>query len=175
MHDHSRTLSAVFCSGGFGSLHLGVRTFSSLALFLLSFLSPGRSSVEQQKALAIIHTVTQSCSTTQPCPASSLAAKQVMIASWYGKKFQGRLTANGEYFDKNKLTAANKILPLGSVVKLTVPSTGRSVIVRINDRGPWIKGRDFDLSEAAATELGIHKQGIAGLEVAVLSQGPRKF
>jgi rare lipoprotein A len=98
-----------------------------------------------------------------------------MIASWYGKKFQGRLTANGEYFDKNKLTAANKILPLGSVVKLTVPSTGRSVIVRINDRGPWIKGRDFDLSEAAATELGIHKQGIAGLEVAVLSQGPRKF
>jgi rare lipoprotein A len=159
MHDHSRALSTVFCSGGFGSLHLGVKTFGSLALLLVSFLSPGRSSVEKP----------------QPCTASSIAAKKFMIASWYGRKFQGRLTANGEQFDKNKLTAANKSLPLGSIVKLTVPSTGRSVIVRINDRGSWIKGRDFDLSEAAAKELGIHKQGIAGLEVAVLSQGPRKF
>jgi rare lipoprotein A (peptidoglycan hydrolase) len=155
---------------------LGVKTFSSLALLLLSITSPGHSSVEKQQTLpAIIHTASASCATTQPCPASSIAAKSLMIASWYGQKFQGRLTANGEYFDKKKLTAANKVLPLGSIVRLTVPSTGRSVVVRINDRGPWIKGRDFDLSEAAATELGIHKQGIAGLEVAVLSEGPRKF
>jgi len=62
-----------------------------------------------------------------------------MIASWYGQKFQNRLTANGEHFDKNKLTAANKSLPLGSIVKLTVPTTGRSVVVRINDRAPGSK------------------------------------
>ncbi len=175
MQDQTRTLSAVFCSGGIGSLHLGAKTFSSLALLLLSFVSPGHSSVEKQQTLAVIHTSSTACAPTQPCPASSIAAKSLMIASWYGKKFQGRLTANGEFFDKEKLTAANKHLPLGSIVKLTVPSTGRSVVVRINDRGPWIKGRDFDLSEAAATALGIHKQGIAGLEVAVLSKGPRKF
>ncbi len=175
MRDQTRTLSAVFCSGGFGSLHLGARTFSSLALLLLSFVSPEHSSVEKQQAPAIIHTASIGCATTQPCSTSSITAKSLMIASWYGKKFQGRLTANGEFFDKEKLTAANKNLPLGSIVKLTVPSTGRSVIVRINDRGPWIKGRDFDLSEAAASALGIHKQGIAGLEVAVLSADPRKF
>ena len=68
-------------------------------------------------------------------------------------------------FDSNKLTAAHKTLPLGSLVKLTVISTGRSVIVRINDRGPWIKGRDLDLSEAAAMKLGIHENGVAALEV----------
>ena len=175
MHDQSRAFSTVFCSGGLASLHLGVKTFSSLALLLLSFLGPGRSSVEKQQPLAGIHSASTSCATEQPCPASSIAAKQLMIASWYGQKFQNRLTANGEHFDKNKLTAANKSLPLGSIVKLTVPTTGRSVGVRINDRGPWLKGRDFDLSEAAATRLGIHKQGLAALEVAVLSEGSRTF
>ena len=175
MHDQSRAFSTVFCSGGFGSLHLGVKTFSSLALFLLSFLGSGSSPVEKHLRLAGIHTASTSCATGQTCPASSSVTKQLMIASWYGQKFQSRLTANGEHFDKNKLTAANKSLPLGSIVKLTVPTTGRSVVVRINDRGPWLKGRDFDLSEAAATRLGIHKQGLAALEVAVLSEGSRTF
>jgi rare lipoprotein A (peptidoglycan hydrolase) len=88
-----------------------------------------------------------------------------MIASWYGDKFQGKLTASGELFDQNKLTAAHKSLPLGSLVRLTARATGRSIVVRINDRGPWIKGRDLDLSEAAAIALGIHDFGISVLEV----------
>jgi rare lipoprotein A len=91
-----------------------------------------------------------------------------MVASWYGKKFQGRLTSSGEHFDLNKLTAASKTLPLGALVILTSPSTGRTVVVRINDRGPWLKGRDLDLSEAAAMKLGIHEQGVARLEAAVI-------
>lgn len=95
------------------------------------------------------------------------AAKILMIASWYGEQFQGRLTASGELFDLNQLTAASKTLPLGTRVKLTAPSTGRSVVVRINDRGPWVKGRDFDLSEAAAIGLGIHDKGIAAVEMAL--------
>lgn len=86
-----------------------------------------------------------------------------MIASWYGKKFQGRRTSSGDRFDRYKLTAAHRTLPLGSLVLLVEPRTGRSVVVRINDRGPWIKGRDLDLSEAAATKLGIHKRGIAAV------------
>jgi rare lipoprotein A (peptidoglycan hydrolase) len=92
----------------------------------------------------------------------------LMVASWYGKKFQGRKTSSGEMFDLNKLTAAHKTLPLGSIVKLTVPHTAHSVVVRINDRGPWIKGRDFDLSEAAAIKLGIHEQGCAAVEMALI-------
>jgi rare lipoprotein A len=88
-----------------------------------------------------------------------------MIASWYGEKFQGRTTASGELFDQSKLTAAHRSLPLGSLVKLTSKSTGKSVVVRINDRGPWIKGRDLDLSEAAALALGIQSFGIAVIEV----------
>ena len=100
--------------------------------------------------------------------ANRKAAKILMIASWYGDQFQGRLTASGELFDLNQLTAAHKTLPLGTRVKLTAPSTGRSVVVRINDRGPWLKGRDFDLSEAAATSLGIHDKGIAAVEMALV-------
>jgi rare lipoprotein A len=92
-------------------------------------------------------------------------AMLTMIASWYGDKFQGRTTASGELFDQTKLTAAHKSLPMGSLVKLTSKSTGKSVVVRINDRGPWIKGRDLDLSEAAALALGIQSFGVAVLEV----------
>jgi rare lipoprotein A len=88
-----------------------------------------------------------------------------MIASWYGDKFQGKTTASGELFDQDKLTAAHRSLPMGSLVKLTSKSTGKSVVVRINDRGPWIKGRDLDLSEAAALALGIQSFGVAVLEV----------
>jgi rare lipoprotein A (peptidoglycan hydrolase) len=98
----------------------------------------------------------------------SRAAKILMMASWYGDQFQGRLTASGEIFDLKKLTAANKTLPLGTRVKLTAPSTGRSVVVRINDRGPWLKGRDLDLSEAAAISLGIHDKGVAAVEMALV-------
>lgn len=87
-----------------------------------------------------------------------------MIASWYGDTFQGRRTSSGERFDKAKLTAAHKTLPLGSLLRLTVLRTGRSVVVRINDRGPWIKNRDLDISEAAAVKLGIRDRGIAAVE-----------
>ncbi len=104
----------------------------------------------------------------QPASAILAASRKYAIASWYGKKFQGRRTSSGERFDLHKLTAANKTLPLGSLVKLTCPSTGKSVVVRINDRGPWLKGRDFDLSEAAATKLGMHEQGVAAVEMALV-------
>jgi rare lipoprotein A len=123
-------------------------TFVSLGLVLLSM--PGQASLERipQRTRIALPTF----------------VKTRMIVSWYGKTFQGRITASGEKFDLQKLTAAHKTLPLGSLVRLTVKSTGRSVVVRINDRGPWIKGRDFDLSEEAAIELGIHEKGISTVE-----------
>ena len=76
-------------------------------------------------------------------------------ASWYSDKFQGRLTASGERFDGGALTAAHRTLPLGSHVRVRSLATGKSVVVRINDRGPYVKHRIIDLSYAAAKSLGL--------------------
>lgn len=81
------------------------------------------------------------------------------MASWYGPGFHGRLTANGERFDMNELTAAHKTLPFGTRVLVHNPRTGKEVVVRINDRGPFIKGRMLDLSKAAAKALGFKSRG----------------
>jgi rare lipoprotein A len=77
------------------------------------------------------------------------------IASWYGPGFQGRRTANGERFDTNQLTAAHKTLPFGSRVRVTSLINGKQIVVRINDRGPFIPGRIIDLSRAAAQAIGL--------------------
>ena len=81
------------------------------------------------------------------------------LASWYGPGFHGRLTASGERFDMNELTAAHKSLPFGTRVLVHSPRTGKQVVVRINDRGPFVKGRVIDLSKAAAQVLGLHALG----------------
>lgn len=81
------------------------------------------------------------------------------VASWYGPGFHGRLTANGERFNQNELTAAHKTLPFGARVLVESPRTGKQVVVRINDRGPFVKGRVIDLSKAAAQELGLIQRG----------------
>mgnify|MGYP001041466847 CR=1 FL=1 len=72
------------------------------------------------------------------------------LASWYGGKFQGRRTASGEIFDTNQFTAAHKTLPLGTYVKVTHLENGQSIIVRVNDRGPFVSGRVIDLSSKAS-------------------------
>lgn len=89
-------------------------------------------------------------------------------ASWYGGKFHGRLTASGEVFDTNELTAAHRTLPFGSVVRVTNRHNEKQVIVRINDRGPFVEGRVIDLSRAAADILGITAAGIAPVSIEVL-------
>jgi rare lipoprotein A len=87
-------------------------------------------------------------------------------ASWYGPGFHGRRTASGERFDTNDLTAAHKTLPFGTKVKVTNTKTGQSVVVRINDRGPYAHGRVIDLSKASARAIGIN--GIAQVLLAGL-------
>ena len=91
------------------------------------------------------------------------------MASWYGGKFQGRKTANGEFFDTNKLTAAHKTLPFNTVVEVTNIKNNQTVTVRINDRGPFIEGRVIDLSRAAADEIDMTKTGIAHVELKIIS------
>ena len=94
--------------------------------------------------------------------------KQVGIASYYGPKWNGRRTANGEILDLNKLTAAHKSLPFNTLVKVTNLETGKSIVVRINDRGPYVSGRIIDLTDSAARELGILKKGIAKVKLEVI-------
>lgn len=90
---------------------------------------------------------------------------QEVIASWYGREFAGRLTTSGERFDPYQLTAASVTIPLGSVVKVENPTNGRSVNVRVNDCGPYVRGRSLDLSLGAARRIGISRQGIARLRI----------
>jgi rare lipoprotein A len=91
--------------------------------------------------------------------------KGSMKASWYGPGFHGRKTANGEVYDQMSFTAAHKSLKFGTLLKITNLKNNKSVVIRINDRGPYIHGRDLDLSKAAALELGMVRKGVAKMKV----------
>lgn len=95
--------------------------------------------------------------------------RQTGRASWYGRAFHGKRTANGERFDMNELTAAHRTLPLSSYVKVINQSNGKSVVVKINDRGPFARGRVLDLSYAAAKVIGVVKAGTARVKIVGLS------
>ncbi len=90
------------------------------------------------------------------------------MASYYHDRFHGRKTASGARYNKNSLSAAHKTLPLGTRVRVTDSRSGRSVVVRINDRGPYAKGRVIDLSRAAANEIGLVAKGVAPVRLEVL-------
>jgi len=91
------------------------------------------------------------------------------IASWYGKEEHGKLTANGERYDMYALTAAHKELPLGSIVRVRCLKTGKSITVRINDRGPHVPGRVIDMSYTGAQRLGIVNLGLTEVELTLLN------
>jgi rare lipoprotein A (peptidoglycan hydrolase) len=99
-----------------------------------------------------------------PRPESPVV-EQVGVASWYGPGFHGQETASGERFDQNQLTAAHRTLPLGTTAVVTNLETGKSVKVKITDRGPYVKGRKIDLSRAAARKLGMTKKGVAKVKI----------
>jgi len=90
------------------------------------------------------------------------------IASYYADKYQGRLTANGERFDMYRISAAHKTLPFNTKVKVVNVNNGRSVVVRINDRGPFIEGRIIDLSYAAFGRIADHREGLADVVLEIL-------
>jgi len=94
-------------------------------------------------------------------------------ASWYGKPFHGRLTANGERYNMYKLTAAHKTYAMNTLVKVTNLSNHKSVIVRINDRGPFKYNREIDLSYAAAKRLGMHKKGVERIKIEVIKSAKK--
>jgi rare lipoprotein A (peptidoglycan hydrolase) len=95
----------------------------------------------------------------------SYGTSRTEVASWYGPGFAGRRTSSGEAYNPEALTAASKTLPLGSHVRVTNPDTGRSVVVRINDRGPFVHGRSLDLSHGAARQIGLTGKGVGRVQV----------
>ncbi len=95
------------------------------------------------------------------------------IASWYGPKFHGKKTANGERFDQNELTAAHRTLPFNSIIKVVNSDNGSSVIVKINDRGPFAKNRIIDLSKKAAEEIDIIRKGTGHVKLILLSSNSK--
>jgi rare lipoprotein A len=97
-----------------------------------------------------------------------LGIKDRGVASWYGKEFHGKLAANGEVFDMTAYTAAHRKLPLGSLVRVINLNNGKSVQVRINDRGPYVPGRMLDLSHAAAREIGMVEAGTTAVQIEVI-------
>ena len=106
-------------------------------------------------------------------PAVAYGYDETGIASWYGPKFDGGRTANGEIFDMNALSAAHRTLPLPSVVRVTNLENGRSMILRVNDRGPFARGRIIDVSRRAAQLLGFHRNGTARVRVRIMANESR--
>lgn len=102
---------------------------------------------------------------------SHVGFKQLGYASWYGTKFHGRLTSNGEKYDMYAMTAAHKTLPIPCYVRVTRQDNGKSIVVRVNDRGPFVEGRIIDLSYAAATKLGITLSGTAKVHIEAIDVG----
>lgn len=107
-------------------------------------------------------------------PAENMSYDQTGIASWYGPNFHGKPTANGEVFDQWEVSAAHKTLPLPSIVRVTNLENGRSLVIRINDRGPFKPGRIIDLSRRAAQLLGTEQTGTAQVRVQILAKESRQ-
>lgn len=121
------------------------------------------------KILLVVFTLglTFSCSNSKKTT-NTTKVYQKGEASWYGPGFNGKLTANGEKFNMYKLTAAHKKLPFGTKVRVTNLNNGKSVVVRINDRGPFVKGRVIDLSKKAAQQIEMIKLGHVPVKIVIL-------
>ena len=101
---------------------------------------------------------------------TSMGYREIGIASWYGQKFHGNLTANGEIYDMHGISAAHKTLPLPTFVKVTNLENGKSMILRVNDRGPFYEDRIIDLSLEAAKRLNFEQQGTTSVVVEALDE-----
>ena len=143
--------------------------FACIRLRLRSWVSPSRLLTAAALFAAGCSFNLGDSELTREQPAPKPTTTQ--LASTYDEGFQNQRTASGELFDSNALTAAHKVYPFGTMLRVTNPANGRSVVVRVTDRGPFKKGRALDLSPRAAKELGIEQQGVAALKIEVLPSG----
>lgn len=121
--------------------------------------------------LALTHNLSSPNPSIQPKPLKSW----VCVSSWYGDDFDGQPTATGELYDMYAMTAAHPTLPLGSVVRVVDLRTRRSAVVRINDRGPYVAGRDLDVSYQVARQLGFLHRGLARVRLELLEVPPSRL
>ena len=150
-----------------------------LTLLLMAlFLGPsvGASPSSEEFVIEAIqgnekNTGIQEAAAVRPLPASNPIEVVQGAASWYGPGFYGRATANGERFSKGTLTAAHRTLPFGTKVRVTNLSNGRSVVVRINDRGPFKHHRVIDLAHGAASQLQMMQAGEVPVKLEILAKG----
>ncbi|MCB1162954.1 MAG: septal ring lytic transglycosylase RlpA family protein [Candidatus Krumholzibacteriia bacterium] len=119
-------------------------------------------------ALGLALALGSGCSPKTLGPPPERGAAQEGLASWYGAPYHGRQTASGEIYDQEALTAAHRALPFGTQVRVTNLKNGRSLVLRINDRGPFVAGRIVDVSRRAARELGFLGDGVAPVRLEVL-------
>jgi rare lipoprotein A len=123
-------------------------------------------------AWILLPLLAQACVTTTQAPSRAVVGEGFSgLASWYGQEFAGRTTANGEIFDPLLLSAAHRTLPFGTVLHATNPKNGKSVDVRINDRGPFVGDRVVDLSYAAAQQLGLTEEGVGQVNFTITAIG----
>jgi rare lipoprotein A len=123
--------------------------------------------------IAIILNLLVGCSSTSATHTEktiSYAKSHELVgkASWYSKKFHGKRTASGERYDKRAYTAAHKSLPFGAIVRVTNTANAKTVDVKINDRGPFVKGRVIDLSQKAFEQIGNIKEGVAPIKIEII-------
>jgi rare lipoprotein A len=120
----------------------------------------------------VVCALTTACASSKaprpPAAPPAPGTRIVGLASWYGPRHQGHATASGETYDVNQLTAAHRTIPFGTRLRVTNVENGRSVVVRVNDRGPWKENRVLDVSLAAARALGMVGDGVTRVEIVVL-------
>jgi len=122
------------------------------------------------KALADKQSTSPDAADSAPAVARGVFTAQEGVVSWYGAQFHDRKTASGERFDSGAFTMAHPRLPFGTMVRVTNLRNGRSVVVRVNDRGPFVGKRIADLSQAAASEIGMMRKGVARARIEVLDR-----
>jgi rare lipoprotein A len=172
-HRFRRALGMLFVAGAFTGCAVQPTTQTGSATAVPAIAQAANAPVAFGSAPALPAAHDKSLAGAQPIDENTPDVsdfKQVGRASWYGRRFAGRRTASGERYDMNALTAAHKTLPLASYVRVTNTANHKSVVVKINDRGPYVRGRIIDLSFAAAKMLGLQHAGTGRVQIEGLSQ-----
>ena len=155
----------------------------AVGLLLLSGCASDRLNLGEQSQRSIFSAKGSSYKVGKPYkirgqwyyPAEDYSYSEVGTASWYGEDFHAKYTANGEIYNMNTLTAAHRTLPLPSIVRVTNLENGRSLVLRVNDRGPFAKNRIIDISKRGAQLLGFQNQGIAKVRVEVMAEESKEL
>ena len=156
-----RTISSIVIMPSMNPL----RFFRLLALFGFASLFAVGCSNTSVSQLPLAPSRSAAASRVNSTRGERLGLTRIVTSSWYGPGYEGKRTSSGELFDPDRFTAASRTLPLGSIVRVTNLENGRSVTVKINDRGPRSRRRGLDLSPAAARRIGLSRPGLAHVEI----------